>query len=99
VVCFFFFFFFWFSDPALIYDKCVAEEDGFEGTLGIFPPGYNSKAVEPQLSGEPTQLADGQSPWRREYRIRLGNYLCAEAILSESRVSSITTAGHWDDQL
>lgn len=48
-----------FSDPALIYDKCVAEEDGFEDTLGIFPPGYNSKAVEPQLSGEPSQSADG----------------------------------------
>uniref|UniRef100_A0A8C5JZI6 Helicase ATP-binding domain-containing protein n=1 Tax=Jaculus jaculus TaxID=51337 RepID=A0A8C5JZI6_JACJA len=41
-----------FSDPALIYDKCVAEEDGFEGSLDIFPPGYNSKAVEPQLSGK-----------------------------------------------
>lgn len=40
------------NHPALIYDKCVAEEDGFEGTLGIFPPGYNSKAVEPQLSGK-----------------------------------------------
>ncbi|OBS70513.1 hypothetical protein A6R68_00934 [Neotoma lepida] len=38
--------------PALIYDKCVAEEDGFEGTLDIFPPGYTSKAVEPQLSGK-----------------------------------------------
>lgn len=44
---------FWFSDPALIYDKCVEEEDGFEGALNIFPPGYSSKAVEPQLSGEP----------------------------------------------
>ncbi|XP_052033014.1 DNA repair and recombination protein RAD54-like isoform X2 [Apodemus sylvaticus] len=40
------------NHPALIYDKCVAEEDGFEGTLGIFPPGYNAKAVEPQLSGK-----------------------------------------------
>ena len=47
-----------FSDPALIYDKCVEEEDGFEGTLDVFPPGYSSKALEPQLSGEsfPTSL-------------------------------------------
>ena len=30
----------------------MEEEDGFEGTLDIFPPGYNSKALEPQLSGE-----------------------------------------------
>lgn len=47
---------FWFGifplDPALIYDKCVQEEDGFEGALDIFPPGYSSKALEPQLSGE-----------------------------------------------
>ncbi|CAM9339661.1 unnamed protein product [Rangifer tarandus platyrhynchus] len=40
------------NHPALIYDKCVEEEDGFEGTLDIFPPGYNSKALEPQLSGK-----------------------------------------------
>ncbi|XP_049987339.1 DNA repair and recombination protein RAD54-like isoform X3 [Alexandromys fortis] len=39
-------------DPALIYDKCVTEEDGFEGALDIFPPGYTSKSVEPQLSGK-----------------------------------------------
>lgn len=46
-------------DPALIYDKCVTEEDGFEGALDIFPPGYTSKAVEPQLSGEPYPSVDG----------------------------------------
>ncbi|XP_016014554.1 DNA repair and recombination protein RAD54-like isoform X3 [Rousettus aegyptiacus] len=40
------------NHPALIYDKCVEEEDGFEGTLDIFPPGYNSKAIAPQLSGK-----------------------------------------------
>uniref|UniRef100_A0A8C5P1X9 DNA repair and recombination protein RAD54-like n=1 Tax=Jaculus jaculus TaxID=51337 RepID=A0A8C5P1X9_JACJA len=40
------------NHPALIYDKCVAEEDGFVGSLDIFPPGSNSKAVEPQLSGK-----------------------------------------------
>lgn len=31
----------------------MEEEDGFEGALDIFPPGYSSKALEPQLSGEP----------------------------------------------
>lgn len=37
----------------------MTEEDGFEGALGIFPPGYTSKAVEPQLSGEPYPSVDG----------------------------------------
>ncbi|KAK2106664.1 DNA repair and recombination protein RAD54-like [Saguinus oedipus] len=38
--------------PALIHDKCVEGEDGFEGALDLFPPGYSSKALEPQLSGK-----------------------------------------------
>lgn len=40
------------ADPALIYDRCVEGEGGFEGALNLFPPGYNTKAVEPQLSGK-----------------------------------------------
>ncbi|EHB11038.1 DNA repair and recombination protein RAD54-like protein [Heterocephalus glaber] len=40
------------NHPALIHDKCVEEEDGFEGALDIFPPGYSSKSIEPQLSGK-----------------------------------------------
>ncbi|XP_008564665.1 PREDICTED: DNA repair and recombination protein RAD54-like [Galeopterus variegatus] len=40
------------NHPALIYDKCVEEDDGFEGALDIFPPGYSTKALEPQLSGK-----------------------------------------------
>ncbi|XP_074236853.1 DNA repair and recombination protein RAD54-like isoform X4 [Saimiri boliviensis] len=40
------------NHPALIYDKCVEQEDGFEGALDLFPPGYSSKALEPQLSGK-----------------------------------------------
>lgn len=40
------------NHPDLIYDKCVKGESGFEGALGIFPPGYNPKALEPQLSGK-----------------------------------------------
>ncbi|XP_029905787.1 DNA repair and recombination protein RAD54-like [Myripristis murdjan] len=40
------------NHPALIYDKCVEGEEGFEGALDLFPSGYNTKAVEPQLSGK-----------------------------------------------
>ncbi|XP_073420051.1 DNA repair and recombination protein RAD54-like isoform X2 [Dendrobates tinctorius] len=40
------------NHPALIYDKCVEGADGFQGALGLFPPGYNSKSAEPQLSGK-----------------------------------------------
>lgn len=40
------------SDPALIYEKCVEEEEGFVGALQLFPPGYSIKSVEPQLSGK-----------------------------------------------
>ncbi|KAG9341543.1 hypothetical protein JZ751_019049 [Albula glossodonta] len=40
------------NHPALIYDKCVEGEEGFEGALDLFPPGYSTKAVEPQLSGK-----------------------------------------------
>ncbi|KAG8507670.1 DNA repair and recombination protein RAD54-like, partial [Galemys pyrenaicus] len=40
------------NHPALIYDKCVEEEGGFEGALDVFPPGYSPKAIEPQLSGK-----------------------------------------------
>lgn len=40
------------SDPALIHEKCVEGEEGFEGALDLFPPGYSVKSVEPQLSGK-----------------------------------------------
>ncbi|XP_068176206.1 DNA repair and recombination protein RAD54-like isoform X2 [Antennarius striatus] len=40
------------NHPALIYDKCVEGEEGFQGTLDLFPRGYCTKAVEPQLSGK-----------------------------------------------
>ena len=39
-------------DPALIYEKCVEGEEGFDGALDLFPPGYCTKAVAPQLSGK-----------------------------------------------
>ncbi|NWY42136.1 RAD54 protein, partial [Sylvia atricapilla] len=40
------------NHPALIYDKCVEEEEGFMGALGLFPSGYSAKSLEPQLSGK-----------------------------------------------
>ncbi|PKU41502.1 dna repair and recombination protein rad54-like [Limosa lapponica baueri] len=40
------------NHPALIYDKCVEEEEGFMGALDLFPAGYSTKSVEPQLSGK-----------------------------------------------
>ncbi|KAJ7332778.1 hypothetical protein JRQ81_014958 [Phrynocephalus forsythii] len=40
------------NHPALIYEKCVEEEEGFVGALQLFPPGYNIKTLEPQLSGK-----------------------------------------------
>lgn len=39
------------SDPSLIYEKCVEGDEGFAGAVELFPPGYSTKAVEPQLSG------------------------------------------------
>lgn len=46
-------------DPALIYEKCLAGEEGFEGALDLFPPGYCTKAVEPQLSGKILESSSG----------------------------------------
>ncbi|XP_076582871.1 DNA repair and recombination protein RAD54-like [Chaetodon auriga] len=40
------------NHPALIYEKCMQGEEGFEGALDLFPSGYCPKAVEPQLSGK-----------------------------------------------
>lgn len=40
------------NHPALIYEKCVEREEGFEGALELFPPNYSTKDVEPQLSGK-----------------------------------------------
>ncbi|XP_056271278.1 DNA repair and recombination protein RAD54-like [Pseudoliparis swirei] len=40
------------NHPALIYEKCVENAEGFEGALDLFPPGYCTKALEPQLSGK-----------------------------------------------
>ncbi|XP_077306885.1 LOW QUALITY PROTEIN: DNA repair and recombination protein RAD54-like [Lithobates pipiens] len=40
------------NHPALIYDKCTEEEEGFQGAADLFPPGYSTKCVEPQLSGK-----------------------------------------------
>lgn len=84
-----------FPDPALIYDKCVEEEDGFEGALDIFPPGYSSKVLEPQLSGEPFSTRFLGFSGRRGGRL----FLCSRPILSQGRISRVRILGHWDDPL
>uniref|UniRef100_A0A672PLF8 RAD54 like n=1 Tax=Sinocyclocheilus grahami TaxID=75366 RepID=A0A672PLF8_SINGR len=40
------------NHPALIYEKCLAGEEGFDGAMDLFPQKYSTKAVEPQLSGQ-----------------------------------------------
>ncbi|XP_043941837.1 DNA repair and recombination protein RAD54-like [Protopterus annectens] len=40
------------NHPSLIYEKCVEGEEGFEGAIDLFPEGYSTKSVEPQLSGK-----------------------------------------------
>ncbi|XP_077573150.1 DNA repair and recombination protein RAD54-like [Stigmatopora nigra] len=40
------------NHPALIYDKCLRGEEGFRGAVELFPAGYSTKSLEPQLSGK-----------------------------------------------
>ncbi|KAI4886621.1 hypothetical protein NFI96_012739 [Prochilodus magdalenae] len=40
------------NHPSLIHEKCVEGEEGFAGALDLFPTGYSTKALEPQLSGK-----------------------------------------------
>ncbi|XP_072246375.1 DNA repair and recombination protein RAD54-like [Leuresthes tenuis] len=40
------------NHPALIHEKCMDGEEGFEGALNLFPSGYCTKSLEPQLSGK-----------------------------------------------
>ncbi|XP_069795055.1 DNA repair and recombination protein RAD54-like isoform X2 [Narcine bancroftii] len=40
------------NHPALIYEKCVEGDEGFRGTFDLFPSGYSTKSVAPQLSGK-----------------------------------------------
>lgn len=76
-------------DPALIYDKCVEEEDGFEGALEIFPPGYSSKALEPQLSGK--------ASLRAPLGGGLGDRLFVLGVfLFQGVISGVRLLGHWD---
>ena len=42
----------YFSDPDLVYSKCVEGADGFEGALDLFPRGYSPRKVQPDLSGQ-----------------------------------------------
>lgn len=72
------------ADPALIHEHCVEGAEGFEGALDLFPPGYSTKAVEPQLSGEKLLITwwrmDGSKPpfagrWVKGQGL-LGDLLC-----------------------
>ena len=38
-------------DPDLVYDKCLERADGFEDSLDLFPSGYRSTIVQPEMSG------------------------------------------------
>jgi len=37
------------NHPSLIHEKCLLQEDGYEGMLGLFPPGFNNKTVQVTL--------------------------------------------------
>ena len=41
-----------FTDPDLVYDKCVEQAPGFETSLSFYPDGYNRRNIQPQLSGK-----------------------------------------------
>lgn len=40
-----------FSDPDLIYEKCLEGAEGFEGALDLFPAGYRPGHIRPEFSG------------------------------------------------
>ncbi|XP_070562643.1 DNA repair and recombination protein RAD54-like [Ptychodera flava] len=40
------------NDPSLIYDKCLQGEDGFQGTIDLFPDNFDVNKVQPELSGK-----------------------------------------------
>jgi hypothetical protein len=39
-------------DPALIFEKCLEKVDGFAKLLPLFPSGFNTKTIDPVLSGK-----------------------------------------------
>jgi len=39
------------SDPDLVFDKCLAREEGFENGLDCFPSNYKLGNVQPEMSG------------------------------------------------
>ena len=41
-----------YSDPSLIFDKVSQGEEGFEGTIDMFPDTYDPKKVHSELSGK-----------------------------------------------
>ena len=45
-------YFFVYSDPDLVYDKCIQGEEGFDDCQDMFPAGYKPGNILPELSGE-----------------------------------------------
>jgi len=39
-------------DPQLVYDKALMCEQGFEGTLALYPPSFDAKRLQAELSGK-----------------------------------------------
>lgn len=40
------------NHPALIFEKCRNEAEGFEGCSELFPPNFSTKVLQPELSGK-----------------------------------------------
>ena len=40
------------ADPQLVYDKALMCEQGFEGTLAMYPPSFDAKRIQAELSGK-----------------------------------------------
>ncbi|XP_072023954.1 LOW QUALITY PROTEIN: DNA repair and recombination protein RAD54-like [Amphiura filiformis] len=44
------------NHPALVYEKCLEADEGFEDALDLFPSTYNGKMMQPELSGKMSVL-------------------------------------------
>eukprot|EP00117_Sycon_ciliatum_P011307 scpid41895/ scgid12842/ DNA repair and recombination protein RAD54-like; RAD54 homolog len=40
------------NHPALVYEKAASGEEGYDEALALFPPGFNIKTFNPELSGK-----------------------------------------------
>lgn len=67
----------------------MEEEGGFEGALEIFPPGYSSKALEPQLSGKSVFGLLWEKGWE----------IVLDVSLPRGMISRVRTLGYGDGLL